>query len=92
MAKHGVYRTSGKRGGAISDIEGMLMAQETPDIEVIKVCSPAVNVINTVSNNNTVDLYLVGHEEVTRQMCDIGVEVPFQHTPQLLGPKEKSSE
>ena len=87
MAKHGVYRTSGKQGGAISNIEGMLMAWETPDIEVIKVCSPAINVINTVSNNNIVDLYLVGHEEVTRQMCNIGVELPFQHTLQLLGPQ-----
>ena len=87
MAKNRVYRTSGKQGGAISNIEGMLMAWETPNIEVIEVCSPAVNVINTVSNDNIVDLYSVGHEEVTRQMCNIWVEVPFQHTLQLLGPQ-----
>jgi hypothetical protein len=54
---------------------------------MIEVCSPAVNVPSTESNNNLIDLYSVGHEEVTRVMCDKGVEVPFQHTLRLLGPQ-----
>ena len=29
----------------------------------------------------------MGHEKVTRSMCDIGVEVPFQHALTLLGPQ-----
>lgn len=32
-------------------------------------------------------MYSVGHEEVTRLMCDMGIEVPFQHTLRLLGPQ-----
>ena len=48
--------------------------------------SPAALVLNTTQNNDIVDLYSVGHKEVTRAMCEIGIEVPFQHTLQLLGP------
>jgi hypothetical protein len=40
---------------------------------VIEVCSPAVNVPSAESNNNLIDLYSVGHEEVTRGMCNKGV-------------------
>ena len=29
----------------------------------------------------------MGHETVTRTMCDTGIEVPFQHTLLLLGPQ-----
>ena len=54
---------------------------------MIKVTSPAVNVLSVTQNENHVDLYSVGHMEVTRKMCDMGVEVPFQHTLQLLGPQ-----
>jgi transposase InsO family protein len=34
-----------------------------------------------------INLYSVAHEEVTREMCNTGVEVPFQHTLLLLGPQ-----
>ena len=41
-----------------------------------------------MQNDNLIDLYSVGHEEVTRTMCtNKGVEVPFQHTLHLLGPQ-----
>ena len=56
-------------------------------MEVVEVTSPAVSVCNTMQNDNIVDLYSVGHEVVTRPMCNMGIEVPFQHTLQLLGPQ-----
>ena len=87
MVKWRVDRTTGKWGRAVSNIENTPAAQETSSIEVIEVCSPAVNVINTVPNDNLIDLYSVGHKEVTRAMCDKGVEVPFQHTLRLLSPQ-----
>jgi hypothetical protein len=53
-----------------------------------KVLSPATSVLSMITpNNNIVDLYSFGHEDVMRTMCDMGVEVPFQHTLQLLGPQ-----
>ena len=63
------------------------MAQELQNVEVIKITSPALNVLDTTPNDNLIDLYSVGHKEVTRSMCDIGIEVPFQHTLTLLGPQ-----
>ena len=54
---------------------------------MVEVISPAVNVQNAMQNDNTVNLYSVGHEEVTRTMCNMGIEVPFQHMLQLLGPQ-----
>ena len=89
MAKHGIIRTTGKRGRAISIIKDMLTAWESPNVEVIKIASPTVSVLTciTVPNDNISDLYSVGHEEVTRAMCNEGVEVLFQHTLCLLGPK-----
>ena len=77
-----------KWGGAVSTLEDMQAVQETSDIEVVEIISPAaVNVLSTTQNNNVIDLYLVGHEEVTRDMCNGGVEVPFQSTLHLLGPQ-----
>ena len=79
----------GKWRRAVSVIEDTQAARETSNIEVVKVISPAVDhdVLSTTQNNNIIDLYSVGHEEVTRVMCDSGVEVPFQHTLHLLGPQ-----
>jgi hypothetical protein len=57
------------------------------NVEVVEIISPAVDVLSTTPNNNIIDLYSVGHEEVTRVMCNNGVEVPFQHTLHLLGPQ-----
>ena len=87
MAEYRVRWAAGKWGRAVSDVEETPTAQEKPDIEAIEVYCPAVNVINTEPNDNVVDLYSVGHEEVNRTMCDIGTEVPFQHTLRLLGPQ-----
>ena len=63
------------------------MAQESANVEMVEIISPAVNVHNATTNNNVVDLYSVGHKEVTRTMCNMGVEVPFQHTLLLFGPQ-----
>ena len=41
----------------------------------------------TDDNNNITDLYSVGHESVTRTMCNQGVEMPFKQGIQLYGPK-----
>ena len=88
MAKLRV-RTAGKWGRAVSMVEDKPTALETAEaeVEVVEITSPAVNVLNTVSNNNIVDLYSVGHKEVTRAMCNSGIEVPFQHMLRLLGPQ-----
>ena len=87
MVRHRIYRAAGKWGRAVSKIESTPAAQETSSIEVIEVCSPAAKVLTTESNDNLIDLYSVGHEEVTRAMCQEGAEVPFQHTLRLLGPQ-----
>ena len=87
MAEGRVDR-AGKWGGAISNLEDTQAAREMSDIEVVEITSPAVDhVLSTTQNNNVIDLYSVGHEEVTRTMCNSGVEVPFQNTLQLLGPQ-----
>jgi hypothetical protein len=70
MAKYGVSRATGKWGRAVSNVEETLAAQETSNIEAIEVCCPAVNVINPASNDNIVDLYSVGHEEVVRATAE----------------------
>ena len=90
MAKCSIVGATGKWGRAVSIVEDMPAALEScsvEDLEVIEVVSPAVNVHNIAPNDNIVDLYSVGHEEVTRMMCNKGVEVPFQHTLLLLGPQ-----
>ena len=87
MVKYGINKSAGKWGRAISTVGDMWAAWETPSIEVVEITSPAVHVLNTMQNDNIIDLYSVGHEEVTRMMCDTGVKVPFQHTLHLLGPQ-----
>jgi hypothetical protein len=87
MVKYRSDRTTGKWGRAVSNIESMPAAREPASIEMIEVYSPAVNVPSAELNNNVIDLYSVGHEEVTRAMCKEGIEVPFQHTLRLLGPQ-----
>src|ERR1700678_752120 len=64
----------------------MLTARDSSKVVEVTSPSPAALVLNTTQNNDIVDLYSVGHKEVTRAMCEIGIEVPFQHTLQLLGP------
>ena len=54
---------------------------------MVEVFSPEVSVLNNARNDNICDLYSVGHERVTRAMCNMGIEVPFQHTLRLLGPQ-----
>ena len=68
------------------------VAHESAMIE--EVLEPAVdsteppNVHKDASKNeNLIDLYSVGHEMIMREMCDIGMEVPFKHTLQLKGPQ-----
>ena len=87
MAEHGSNGTAGKWGRAVSNIEDTLAARESPSVEVIEVVSPAVIVPSTAQNITVVDLYSMGHTKVTRTMCNRGIEVPFQHTLQILGPK-----
>jgi hypothetical protein len=65
----------------------MLAAQELQNVEVVEITSPALNVLDTMPNDNLIDLYSVGHKEVSRSMCDIGIKIPFQHTLTLLGPQ-----
>jgi hypothetical protein len=55
--------------------------------KLLKLPAPPSNVLDAMPNDNLIDLYLVGHKEVTRSMCDTGIEVPFQHTLTLLGPQ-----
>ena len=87
MVKWRVDRTTGKQGRAVSNIENTPAAREPTNIEVIEITSPAINVPSTAQNDNIIDLYSVGHEEVMRAMCNTGIEVPFQHTLCLLGPQ-----
>ena len=78
---------SGKWRRAVSVVEDTQAAREMSNKDVVEIISPAVDVLSTTQNNNIVDLYSVGHKEVTRTMCDTGVEVPFQNTLHLLGPQ-----
>jgi intracellular sulfur oxidation DsrE/DsrF family protein len=87
MVKHRVDRAAGKWRRAVSIVENMPTAREATSVEVIKITSPAIAVLNTTQNDNLFDMYSVGHKEVTREMCEGGIEVPFQHTLNLLGPK-----
>ena len=46
------------------------------------------NVHNTsLKHENVIDLYSVGHEVITRDMCNKRAEIPFKHTLQLKGPQ-----
>ena len=87
MAECRVDRTTGKWGGAVSNLVDTQAAREMSNTKVVEIISPAVDVLSTTQNNNVVDLYSVGHEDVTRIMCNKGIEVPFQNTLQLLGPQ-----
>lgn len=87
MVEHRDGRTAGKRGRVVSVIEDTLVTQEASSIEVVEVISPDALVLNSMQNDNVIDLYSVGHKEVTRTMCDEGIEVPFQHGLHLLGPQ-----
>ena len=86
MAEYRINRTAGKCGRAISIVGNVPAAQEPSSVEVVEIISPAVSVLSTMQNDNIVDLYSMGHKEVTRTMCDRGVKVPFQHTIHLLSP------
>jgi hypothetical protein len=85
VVEHSVERESGKRGRVVGIVEDTPVTQELTNEEVVEVLNPAVNVHSDMINDNIVDLYSVGHKEVTRNMCDKGVEVPFQHTLLILG-------
>ena len=87
MAKQRVEWTAGKWRRAVSTVGNTLAAQEISGVEVVEIVSPAISVLSTGPNGNIIDLYSVGHEEVTRAMCNEGVEVPFQHTLHLHGPQ-----
>jgi hypothetical protein len=87
VVEHGVSRTAGKWGRAISIVEDTPTAQMSPEINTVKISSSDNNGLNMVPNDNLIDLYSVGHEKVTRAMCDTGVDVPFQHMLHLLGPQ-----
>ena len=87
MAEFRTDRTTGKWGRAARNVEDTQAAREASNIEVVEITSPAVDVLSTTQNDNIINLYSVGHEEVTRLMCDMGIEVPFQHTLRLLGPR-----
>ena len=87
MVVRRIIRTTGKWGRAIGIVGDMQVAQETASIEEVEDTGPNADVLSTAQNDNIVDLYSVGHEEVTRRMCNMGVEVPFQHMLSLLGPQ-----
>jgi intracellular sulfur oxidation DsrE/DsrF family protein len=76
VVKHRVDRESGKWRRAISIVEDTPTARETTSVEVIEITSPAVAVLSTMQNDNLIDMYSVGHKEVTREMCEGGIEVP----------------
>ena len=86
MVECGIRSTTGKQGRAVGIIEDTAAAQESPSIEVVEITSPDNNVLN-IMPNDIIDLYSVGHETVTRTMCNTGAEVPFQHMLRLLGPQ-----
>ena len=87
MVECRIKQAAGKRGRAVSIVGDMPAAQESTREEAVEIFSPAVEVLSLAPNNNLIDLYSVGHEEVTRTMCNAGIEVPFQNTLQLLGPQ-----
>ena len=87
MAEYGINGTAGKWGRAISIVGEMPTARETMKIEEVEITSTTINVHNVMQNDNIVDLSSVGHEEVTREMSDKRVEMPFQHVLMLLGPQ-----
>jgi len=85
--------TAGKWGRAVSILEGEQTARETPNVVEIpdsdsNNSDSQLNVCKTESRNgNHIVLYSVGHETVTRTMCNAKEEVPFKHTLKLAGPK-----
>ena len=87
MVECDISRAAGKWGRAVSTVEDTPAAQEISEVEVIEVVSPATNVLDNAPNDSVVNLYSVGHKEVTRTMCNRGIEVPFQHTLHILGPQ-----
>ena len=79
-------RIAGKWGRAISKISSEQAAQcvmqESNDKNHCFECD-----VPTDNKNNIIDLYSVGHESVTWNMCNQGAEVPFKQGIQLYGPK-----
>ena len=80
---------AGKWGRAVSILEGEWTAQETP--KILEILDSGINNYDLQPNVCTMEshivLYSVGHEAVTRTMCNSNEEVPFKHTLQLAGPK-----
>ena len=74
-------------GKGCQHCRGYTAAPEPQEVEIVEITSPAIDVLNITPNNNIIYLYSVGHKEVTRIMCDTGVEVPFQHMLSILGPQ-----
>ena len=56
MVKCRINGTAGKWGMAVSNVESMQVAREAADLEMVKIISPAVDVLSTMQNSNTVDL------------------------------------
>ena len=75
---------TGEADGEANEVE----AQAAP-AEIEELFSPETHVLHTVSPNmNIVDLYEVGHETVTRKMCnDVRTEIPFAHQIKIHGPQ-----
>ena len=87
MVVRRIIWTTGKWGRVVGIVGDTQAAQETVSIEEVEDTGPNTDVLSTAQNDNIVDLYSVGHEEVTRLMCNTGVKVPFQHMLSLLGPQ-----
>ena len=62
------------------------MIEEVSEPAVDSMESPNVHK-DTSKNENLIDLYSLGHESIMREMCNVGMEVPFKHTLQLKGPQ-----
>jgi len=79
-------RITGKWGNAVGEISSEQAARcvmrESDDENDSFECD-----VPTDDENDIIDLYSVGHESVTQNMCTQGVEVPFKQGIQLYGPK-----
>ena len=81
---------SGKWRRAISILKDEQAAHKSAMIE--EVSEPAVDSMEspnvhkyTSKDENLIDLYSVEHETITREMCNVGMEVPIKQTLQLKG-------
>jgi len=77
---------SGKRGRAVSRLSGEQTALNTAQ-SFVEGHENFERDVATDDNTNVIDLYSVGHESVTRKMCDGGIEIPFKQGIRLHGPK-----